>query len=85
MAPKIEIEILRTATITRDESLIVEVDVPEHVLEDGVLEDWVDLQLDADRTPEDRSVVRKAIGEKEWDVNNKDECFEIQDVVNLSE
>jgi hypothetical protein len=42
--PKVEIEVRRTVETTREESIIVEVDVPSHILDladDEELHDWV--------------------------------------------
>lgn len=83
--PKVELEIMRTVTVTREESVIVEVDVPKRVLADGDETCWVIEQLDKNITPKDKSVLLKAIGEMSWDVNDEDESFEIDDVTNLSE
>lgn len=34
--PKVEIEILRTVTITREESAVIELDVPKRVLDESI-------------------------------------------------
>lgn len=84
--PKVELEILRTVTITREESIIVEVDVPaEELGEDGDLLGWVDQQMDTTVTEVSDSVLRAAIGEELWAVNDEDETYEYDDVTNFSE
>lgn len=84
--PVVELEILRTVTITREESIIVEVDVPaEELGEDGDLLGWVDQQMDTTVTEVSDSVLRAAIGEELWAVNDEDETYEYDDVTNFSE
>lgn len=84
--PKVELEILRTVTITREESIIVEVDVPaEELGEDGDLLGWVDQQMDTTVTEVSDSILRAAIGEELWAVNDEDETYEYDDVTNFNE
>ncbi len=50
--PKAEIEILRTVTVARDESVMVEADVPQNVLDDpDELFDWVEAELNKEFSP----------------------------------
>lgn len=45
--PKVEVEIMRTRTVTIEESAIVELNVPSHVIRNDEVLDWVD-GLDSD-------------------------------------
>lgn len=74
--PKTQIEILRTVTITRDESVEVEVNVPQDVLDDpDGLCDWTEQQL-----KRESSELFKAVHDTGWDVADEDESEEIQEV-----
>lgn len=75
--PKVEVEILRTVTITRDESCVVELDIPKSVLKDGREADWVAEQGDIEDSP-----VARALGDAEWDAT-EDEDVEYDSVIVL--
>lgn len=73
--PKVEIEILRTVTVTRDENAVVELDVPKRVLDDGDVVSWLDeiMEKDADSlTPKEKAVYEAVTG-AEWDVADEQE------------
>lgn len=67
---KIEVEILRTVTITRDEAAVVEVDIPKSIPEEE-REDWILDQL---------SEGHLKIGDERFDVNDEQESTEYQEV-----
>jgi hypothetical protein len=78
--PKVEIEILRRVTVTRDESAIVELDVPAHILDDpDELFDWVEREMG-----KTDSEVCKATADA-WEVTDEDESIEYNEVNNLDE
>lgn len=92
--PKVEIEIMRTVTVTREESVVVELDVPQSVLDgehEGVeigVVDWVDgimakCEVTASLTDEDRAV-RKALDTAAWDVTDNHEYVEYNDAYELN-
>lgn len=79
--PKIELEILRRVETTRDESVVVEVNVPKSVVDDlDDLHDWVKTQLDSGISP-----LTHAVRAEGWTTNDEDETVEIDEVNNLSE
>lgn len=67
---KIEVEILRTVKITRDESAVVEVDVPDHVPEED-REGWILDQLS------DGNLV---VPDSDYEVSDETEDAEYQEV-----
>lgn len=75
------IEIKRTVTITREESIEVDVDIPDHILDDEAdpdeLADWVGAQMKIDDSQ--LSQATKA----SWDVLDEDPDYEIEDVTVL--
>jgi len=80
----INIEILRTVEVTRDERIEVEVDVPAHLLaedaEFDALENWVDAEL----KKADSELTRACVGN--WETDNEDpENVTINEVTNLDE
>jgi hypothetical protein len=81
--PKINIEILRTVEITRDERIEVEVEVPAHLLgedaEFDALENWVDAEL----KKTDSELTRACVSS--WDIDDESESVEINEVTNLDE
>lgn len=83
--PKVEIEILRTVTITRDESVTVEVNIPQRILDNeydnpGELYDWVERELG-----KESSALRTATDAAGWDHTGTDEDTEYDEVNVLSE
>ena len=76
--PKIEVEIQRTVTVTREESATIELDVPQHIL-DGDLHDWFER-----RNGVATSAVHRAVAEVEWEVHDEDETIEYDSVTDLS-
>jgi hypothetical protein len=84
--PKIEVEILRTVTITREESATVELNVPKSVIDDGEELDWIDQIMEKrseERKAGEKAVV-KALADADWDVNDEDESTEYDEANNLS-
>ena len=81
--PKVNIEILRTVEITRDERIEVEVDVPAHLLGDDAefdaLENWADVEL----KKTDSELTQACVGN--WDTDDESESVEINEVINLDE
>ncbi len=77
--PKVEIEILRTVTITREESAVVELNVPKRVLDDEEVLSWVDEIMDKDDdgtlTATDKAVY-ETVTTAEWDPSDEDESIE---------
>jgi hypothetical protein len=80
---KTEIEIRRTVTITREESVTVTVDVPQDILDnpDDVfrLDDWVEAQLKITGS----ELLTATLGN--WDQISEDEEIEIDEVINHDE
>lgn len=74
--PKVEVEILRTVTVTREEKAVVELDVPEEVLADEEIVDWIDQIMEKDDdgslTDEDRTVYAAVVG-ADWNESDTDE------------
>ena len=85
--PKIEVEILRTVTVTREEKTTVELDVPQSVIDDGEEVDWIDTIMDKDDdgtlTQEDRDVY-EAINGAEWDVSDEGETVQYDEAYSLT-
>lgn len=78
--PKVNLEILRTMEITRDERIEVEVDVPAKVLGDpDKLHEWVEEQLDK----VDSDLTQACVGN--WEVADATENSSIDEVVNLDD
>lgn len=81
--PKVNLEILRTVEISRDERIEVEVEVPEHLLgEDAdlyALENWVEEELK--KTGSD--LTQACVGN--WDLDDETETVEINEVTNLDD
>lgn len=77
--PQAEIEIRRTVTITREESVTVNVDIPQHILDDPdddfALDDWVEGQL---KIP--NSDLSEAV-QGNWDQGGDDDDYEIDEVI----
>lgn len=77
--PKVEIEIMRTVTVTREESVVIELDVPKRVLDDEEVDSWVDNLMDRD---DDKALIGRekanyqAVKDAEWDVNDEDESIQ---------
>ena len=81
---KVEIEIVRTVEITREEKVVLELDVPKDILDDpdgdfGLL-DWVDTQMKITG-----SAARNAGDAAGWDIEDEDESIEYSEANNLSE
>lgn len=80
--PKVEIEIMRTVVITREEGAMVELDVPQAVLDDNDVLSWVAEIMDKDDdgtlTEQDREVYEAVTG-AEWDVSDEGETAEYDD------
>lgn len=76
--PKREIEILRTVTITREESVIIVVDVPKRVLKDEEVFEWADVELKKEGT-----ALRTLADAADWDLNDEDESEEIDEINDL--
>lgn len=78
--PKVNLEILRTMEITREERIEVEVDVPDRVLGDPVeLHEWVEEQLDK----VDSDLTQACVGN--WEVADETENPSIDQVINLDD
>jgi hypothetical protein len=78
--PMAEIEILRTVEITRDESAILQLDVPQHILDDpDELYDWVEEEMNK---PD--SEVRQAV-DAVWETTDENESIEYNEVNNLDD
>lgn len=77
--PKVEVEILRTVTVTRSESAIVELGVPKSVLDNADVTSWVDEVMgksdDGTMTIKEKAVY-EAVDGAEWYVNDEDESIE---------
>ena len=84
--PKVQVEILRTVTVTREESAIVELNVPKSVIDDCGELDWIDQIME--KRPEDRTggekSVAKALTDADWDVSDEDESTEYNEATDLS-
>lgn len=77
---KVNLEILRTMEITREERIEVEVDVPDRVLGDPVeLHEWVEAQLDKT----DSALTQACVGN--WEVSDETENPSIDQVINLDD
>lgn len=76
--PKVEVEILRTVTITREENVTVELNVPQQVLNDGDVVGWVDRLTEGseDKLSAKDKALRAAITGAEWEVSDEDESIE---------
>lgn len=74
--PKVEIEILRTVTNTREENAVVELDVPKRVLDDGDVVSWLDEILEKESLTPKEKAVYEAVTSAEWDPSNEDEEIE---------
>ncbi len=76
--PEIEIEIQRTVTITREESVVVTVDVPTRVTDNEEVLDWVDDIME--KSVESMTAKEKAVYETvtgaAWDPSDEDETIE---------
>lgn len=79
--PKIEVEIFRTVTVTREESLIIELNIPKAVLEDGEELDWIEQQLE---DQESETATAKALKAADWDVSDEDESIEYNEAHDLT-
>ena len=75
--PRTEIEIFRTVTVRREEKVAVAVKVPQHILDNDVLHEWVEEQF---KNPD--SELSKEC-QASWDVQDEDETVEIEEVVDL--
>lgn len=85
--PKIEVEILRTVTITREENTTVELGVPQSVIDDCTELDWLDAIMTKDakyRTAEEEAVWA-AVTNAEWDVADEDQSVEYDEASNLTD
>jgi hypothetical protein len=79
----VEIEIKREVTITREESVTVEVDIPQEVLDDpdpDVLFDWVEERMKSPTGSE----VSNAATAAGWENLNEDEDIEYTEVTHLT-
>lgn len=81
--PKVNIEILRTVEITRDERVEVEVEVPAHLLGDDAAFDALETWADEELKKEDSELTRATTGN--WDTDDESESVTINEVVNLDE
>lgn len=78
--PKVNLEILRTMEITREERIEVEVDVPAKVLGDpDKLHEWVEEQLGK----VDSDLTQACVGN--WEAADEDEDVTIDQVINLDD
>ncbi len=85
--PSIEVEILRTVTVTREENTTVELNVPKTVIDDGEELDWIDQVMEKDlrdMTPMEKAAHRALTG-AEWDIADEDESVQYDEVNNLSD
>ena len=81
---KVEIEIFRTVEITREEKVVLELDVPQDILDDphgdfGLL-DWVDGQMKITG-----SAACTAGDDAAWDIEDESVSIEYSEASNLSE
>ncbi len=76
--PKVNVEILRTVTITREENVVVELVVPKRVLDDEDVISWVDEQVEAQN-----ATVTELLDKAEWDVADEDESIEYNEATAL--
>lgn len=77
--PRVELEIQRTVTIEREETITVEVDVPQDVLDEEAdfdLHDWVENNLKDDTSELAKTAV-------DWECADEVESYEITDVCDL--
>lgn len=76
--PKVDIEIIRTLTITREESVSVELDVPKRILDEEEVVSWIDeiMEKGEDSLTDEEKAVRKELTEADWDVTDEDEAAE---------
>lgn len=78
--PKVNLEILRTVEITRDERIEVEVEVPASILADpDKLHEWVEEQLDKT----DSDLTQASVNN--WEVVDETENPSIDQVINLDD
>jgi hypothetical protein len=78
--PKAEIEILAQVEISRDLSATVELDVPQHILDDpDELFDWVEEQMKNTEGDVYKTVTAA------WDTTDEDESISYNEIYNLSE
>lgn len=84
--PKVEVEIMRTVTITREESAVVELEVPKRVLADEEVDSWLAEVMDKDDdgtlTANDRAVY-EAVNGADWDASDEGETAEYTDAYPL--
>lgn len=74
--PKVEVEILRTRTVTIEESAVVELNVPAYVIKDEEVMDWIE-NLDSS------SSEAKAI-DAAMVTNDEDESIEYDEAIVLN-
>jgi hypothetical protein len=78
--PKVEIEILRTVTIERDQNVVIEVDVPKQVLDDGEVLDFIDEIMehsaDSPALSAKQKAIHKAVTEADWETADETEEIE---------
>lgn len=76
--PKVEIEIMRTVTVTREESAVVELDVPKRVIDEGDVVSWVDdiMEKPYESMTSGETAVHAAVTGAEWDPSDEGEEIE---------
>lgn len=76
--PQAEIQIRRTVTITREEDVTVNVDIPQNILDDPdadfAVDDWVEGQLKIHNSALSAAVLGN------WDLTDEYEDYEIDEV-----
>jgi hypothetical protein len=78
--PKVNLEILRTVEITRDERIEVEVDVPGYILADSdALYDWVEAGLEKT----DSELTQATVGN--WEIADESENISYDEVTRLDD
>ena len=84
--PKTEIEIFRTRTVTYDESVVVELDVPKSVLNEGDVLSWVDNIMTADERELSAAEkkVRSSIDVADWEPSDEDESSDYTEAIDIS-
>lgn len=78
--PKANIEIKRQVEITRDEAVTIEVDVPQHILDDpDELYDWVKERMESASGNE----VSNEVTRLGWDHIDEDETIDYTEVTHI--
>ncbi len=76
--PKVNVEILRTVTITREENVVVEMNIPKHILDEDDVLGWIDSKVEA----QDKTVT-ELLDKAEWETADEDESIEYNEATPL--